>query len=150
MRHRSVLPIAFTLIITAVWAWSQPVRAEAPAGDRDLLVILASERLETQAMALILANHTLQRERQVHILLCDAAARLALDGAEAEPVKPIDRSPVQLLQAAMAAGADVQVCAIFLPNAGLEPDALAQDITVATPPEIAARLVSSKWKVMSF
>ncbi len=145
------LPLAAVAMAAALaFAAPNPAVAEEDDGELDLLVILGSDSLQTQAMAMILANHTLERGRTVNILLCDDAGDLALEGAEAEPVQPPDRSPVQLMQMAMEMGATVQVCAIYLPTSGLEEDALAEGVSVAAPPEIVELMVDPTRQLMSF
>lgn len=144
-------PLAFAAFAASLaLAAPQPASAQDQDGELDLLVILTSDSLQTQAMAMILANHTLDRGRSVDILLCDHAGDLALDGAEADAVKPIDRSPVQLMRAAMDKGANVNVCAIYLPNEGLEADALADGVGNAKPPQIVEMMVDPGRQLMSF
>jgi hypothetical protein len=50
----------------------------------------------------------------------------------------------------MKAGATVQVCAVYLPNRGLAPDALIDGVTVATPPAMAAGMMADGARVWSF
>jgi len=128
------------------------VAAPARAGDeaQDLFVILGSGSTQTQAMAMVLANHTRKRGPDVDILLCDAGARLAVRGTEGETVQPPDRTPGELMRAAMRKGADVSVCAIFLPSTKHTRADLIDGVTTAKPPQMVDRLVDEDTNVMSF
>jgi hypothetical protein len=50
----------------------------------------------------------------------------------------------------MKAGAKVEVCALFLPNADLKPGDLLDGISVAKPPEIAAYMMQGNVKVLTY
>ena len=59
-------------------------------------------------------------------------------------------SPQGLMQQIMQAGATVEVCAIYLPNKGVEASALLDGIGQAAPPEVARRLLAERTRIMSF
>ncbi len=122
---------------------------ESPAG---LLAIITSESNDTQAMALILTTHYARGGRDVRVLLCDHAGGLAVSDSDmgSTVVQPADRSPRQLLQGIIEAGAVVEVCAIFLPGAGLEEADLVGGVGVARPPEIAGLMASPDWRLFTF
>ncbi|MCC5811587.1 MAG: hypothetical protein JJU06_14550 [Ectothiorhodospiraceae bacterium] len=114
--------------------------AGAGAADKDhLLSTLTSGSNESQAMALILTRHYLQQGGSAQVLLCDAAAELALEGSDAgsQVVEPAGASPRQMLGALLEAGVPVQVCAIFLPNREETESDLRDGISVARPVDIA-------------
>ena len=50
----------------------------------------------------------------------------------------------------MEAGGVVEVCAIYLPNKGVDADALTDGVTPAKPPAMAARLLAPNARIMSF
>jgi intracellular sulfur oxidation DsrE/DsrF family protein len=77
------------------------------------------------------------------------ALRAAPEAATA-PLKPSGLTPQGLMQDLMKAGATVQVCAVYLPNRGLAPDALIDGVTVATPPAMAAGMMADGARVWSF
>lgn len=55
-----------------------------------------------------------------------------------------------MLQGLIKAGAKVEVCALFLPNADMSPSDLAEGIGVAKPAEIAGYLLQANVKTISF
>ncbi len=59
-------------------------------------------------------------------------------------------SPQGLMRKIMEAGAPVEVCAIYLPNKGLEADALIEGITAAKPQEMAAHLLAPDTRLLTF
>lgn len=105
---------------------------------KEWLVILSSSDIETQAMALILATNESAQGTAIRILLCDAAGLLAVKGETtgSEIVKPIGRSPRQMLQGLINNGARVEICAIFLPNRDIHKDSLLEGVQVAHPNSI--------------
>jgi len=122
---------------------------DAPA----LVTVLTSDEPQTQLMSMVLTMQALQQGAKAHILLCGPAGDLALKDAPASataPQKPKGMSPQGLMQKIIGAGAAVEVCAIYLPNKGVGSEALLDGITPAQPPEMAARLMASNTKVLSF
>lgn len=119
----------------------------------NLVTILASGEPQTQLMSMVLSMQSMQQGAETHILLCGPAGDLALkeppDSATA-PQKPRGMSPQGLMQKIMAGGATVEVCAIYLPNKGVEADALLDGIVAAAPPDMAARLLAPNTRIMSF
>ncbi|MCP5150732.1 MAG: hypothetical protein H6983_07895 [Ectothiorhodospiraceae bacterium] len=118
-----------------------------------MLVTLTSADTEAQAMALVLSNQVAAGGTAVHLLLCSAAGDIALStppAAATRVVTPTGMTVRGLLEALMAKGARVDVCAIYLPNRGLDPKALATGIGVAKPPAIAAEMVDSGVRLASF
>lgn len=119
----------------------------------DLVTILASGDAQTQLMGMVLTMQSMQQGAGVHILLCGPAGDLALKDAPAAataPQKPKGMSPQGLMQAIMAKGGRVEVCAIYLPNKGVGADALLDGIGSAKPPEMAARLLADDTRILSF
>ena len=115
-----------------------------------MLTILASENTETQAMALVLSNQTAKAGVPVHLLLCGPAGDIALATAPAAATKvvtPKGMTVRTLLEALMAKGATVDVCAIYLPNRKLPQTALLKGVGVAKPPVIAAEMANLKTKL---
>lgn len=115
-----------------------------------LLTILSTAEEETQMMALVLTNQAVQQGADVTILLCGQAGYLATDEGPSRSFAPIDRSPRDLLRALLRQGADVRICAIFLPNRDLHEDALAEGVSVARPPEITRLMLEPKTRLLSF
>jgi len=116
---------------------------------QDILVYLTSGSGQTQGMALILSGQMLQQKAKVHVLLCDDAGDLALANTSSDKLKPLDKSPEELLNALIQQGATVEVCALYLPNRSTNVT-LKPDIDVAKPPVIASKLLDEKVKTFSF
>src|SRR6056297_3755385 len=118
-----------------------------------LVTILTSDDPQTQLMSMVLTMQSLKQGAQTYTLLCGPAGDLALKDAPASataPQKPKGMSPQGLMQKIMETGATVEVCAIYLPNKGVKPEALLDGVTAAQPPEMAARLLAPDARIMSF
>lgn len=118
-----------------------------------LVTILASGEPQTQLMSMVLTMQAMQQGANAYILLCGPAGDLALKDAPASataPQKPRNMSPQGLMQKIMQSGATVEVCAIYLPNKGVDATALLDGVSAAKPPEVAERMLSDDTQVMSF
>ena len=130
----------------------------APAAQADepgkLVTILTAAEPQTQLMAMVLTMQAAQQGAKAHILLCGPAADIALKDAPASattPQKPRDMSPQGLMQMIMQkTGTTAEVCAIYLPNAGLDAGALLDGVSAAKPDAMAARLLAADTRIMSF
>jgi predicted peroxiredoxin len=115
------------------------------------LFIVTSDSLQTQGMAMILANAMREQGTTPHILLCDAAGELAIDGYESETeLGPRGVKPEGLMQMMMGEGAGVDVCAIYLPNTDYEEGDLREGVGVAAPGPMAEMRRDPKIPVFSF
>jgi len=116
----------------------------------EVLVILSSDSLQTQGMAMVLSNTMAQKGAKVNVLLCDEAGDLALKAYEAEPLAPKNVTPGQMLRGLMKAGGTVNVCALYLPNSEYSKDDLLDGVGVATPPAMAAQMLDRKMRTFTF
>lgn len=132
---------AMTLLFTA---------GSALADDDRWLVMLTSGDVQTQGMALVLATEAQRQGTPVRVLLCDEAGNLALKDFTPPTLKPRDVTPKQMLQGLMQNGAQVQVCALFLPNSGKTAADLIDGVTAASPPEIVNQLNDNDTRILSF
>jgi intracellular sulfur oxidation DsrE/DsrF family protein len=126
-----------------------PVRAEPGS----VVALVTSAEAQTQFMAMVLTIHAVKAGAAASVLLCGPAGDMALRAAPeaaTAPLKPSGLTPQGLMQDLMKAGATVQVCAVYLPNRGLAPDALIDGVTVATPPAMAAGMMADGARVWSF
>ena len=142
MLKKILIALSFALIFssTVVQAQSQPVT-----------VIINSDSRMTQGIALVLTHQMLEQGAAVNVLLCDEAGHLALANApEVEPLRPNNVTPEQLLIGAMQKGANVQVCALYLPNQGVQASDLKQGITPAQPPAIGTELLEDSRRVFIY
>lgn len=126
----------------------------ASAADKpDLVTILSAGEPQTQLMSMVLTMQAVQQGSNAYILLCGPAGDLALNDAPASataPQEPRGMSPQGLMQRIMDAGATVEVCALYLPNKGVGPEALLDGVTAAQPPAMAARLLAPNARILSF
>ncbi|WP_404471826.1 hypothetical protein LG301_14285 [Vreelandella venusta] len=121
------------------------------------LMVLTSDAVQTQAMAMILGNAMRQQGTDLHILLCDAAGDLAVEGyASEEAVKTPPSNPAGevkpegMLQMLMGEGVGVDVCAIYLPNTDYTEEDLLEGVGVAAPGAIAEMMRDPAIPVYSF
>jgi hypothetical protein len=131
------------------------VLAGAAAADdaRPLVTVVTAENPQTQLMAMVLSMQAVEQGHSLRILLCgpggDLALRDAPEGATA-PQPPRDMSPQGLMQALMGRGAQVEVCAIYLPGLGADAGVLLEGVGVAQPPEMAGAMLAEGTVVWSF
>lgn len=125
--------------------------AAIAAPPQRLLSIVTTGDTEAQAMSLILANEARAAGHEVSMLLCSAAgdiARRDVPQAATKVVTPKGMSVKMLLTGFMKQGGKVSVCAIYLPNRGLKPDALVEGIGVESPTAAAAQMADPAVKVI--
>lgn len=134
--------IAATAGVTAV---AEPVSNKTEKA----LFILTSDSLQTQGMSMVLANAMAKQGVQVNVLLCDKAGDLALKSTTSATLKPMGATPEGLMMNLIKGGAQVKVCALYLPNKGTSKEELRDGITVASPPEMAAMMGQQETKIIS-
>ena len=129
---------------------SAALMASPAAAGQKMLMLLSAPAAEAQAFNLVLANQIQRSGNPVHLLLCSEAGDMALKVAPAAataPVTPQGLTVRSLLEGLIKQGATVQVCAIYLPNRKLQPDALMEGVSAAKPQDIAAMMVDPAVKV---
>ena len=115
------------------------------------LFIVTSDSLQTQGMAMILANAMREQGTSLDILLCDAAGELGVEGYESETeLGPRGVKPEGLMRMMMGEGASVNVCAIFLPNTEYDEEDLREGVGVAAPGPIAEMMRDPNIPTFSF
>lgn len=138
------------LIVAALVAPSLMSAAEL----KGLNMLMTSPDAQTQMMGMVLGGSVVNDQKKVlNITLCGPAGNLALKEFKAADIKRPDGSvanPKMALQGLMKAGASVQVCPLFLPNAGKDAAALVEGITVAKPPMVAKGLTDGDFNNISF
>lgn len=136
--------IAFSLFAATV----------AHASPQKLVTIVTSPEAQTQLMAMVLTFQAVQQGAQAHILLCGPAGDMALKDAPETvraPQKSKDMSSQGLMSMILEkTSTTAEVCAIYLPNADLQADALIKGVTAANPEKMAARLLADDTRIMSF
>lgn len=122
----------------------------AAAQAEELFVSIHSGSAMAQGAGLVLAGQALEQKASVRVLLCDAAGDIALSGKEMPSLKPRNVTPQQMLQGVVKAGAKVEVCALYLPNAGKQPADLIAGVTPAKPADVAAHLLKPGVQTLAF
>ncbi len=141
---------ASLLLASALFAGTAQATETEANSVNDALVIVNSGSLQTQGMAMVLANAMQARGTQVEVLLCDQAGDLALSQTQNPTLKPRDVTPEQLLQKLQKGGASVNVCALYLPNSEHDKSDLREGVGVAAPPAIATKMTAANTRVYSF
>ncbi|MBT9490509.1 MAG: hypothetical protein IV093_23630 [Rubrivivax sp.] len=116
----------------------------------DLFVNIHSGSAMAQGAGLVLAGQALEQKASVRVLLCDAAADIALTGQAMPTLKPRNVTTQQMLHGVIKAGAKVEVCALYLPNIGKQASDLIAGVTPAKPAEVAAHLLKPGVNTLAF
>jgi predicted peroxiredoxin len=135
------------IILSALMALSLSSFAQTPS---EAFFNVTSADNQSQGMAMVLATQMVEQKAAVRILLCGPAGQLALKTYEPAALKPRNVTPKQMMAGLMKAGATVEVCALFLPNADRTPADLTEGVTVAKPPEVAAYMLKPGVKAFGF
>lgn len=121
---------------------------------KGLNVLVNSGNSQTQAMAMVLSLMTIKKhKKEVHIVLCGEAGDLADKNIKGVPVKrPNGKSPSakQHLKLLIKKGAKVEVCPLYLPNAGKDKSVLLEGVTIAKPPMVAGSLLNKDFANITF
>jgi len=121
---------------------------------KGLNVLINSAHPQTQAMAMVLSLMSINKHnKQVHITLCGPAGDLADKNIKGIAVKrPNGKAPSAKdnLKLLIQKGAKVEVCPLYLPNAGKDESVLLEGITVAKPPVVAGRLLNKDFQNITF
>jgi sulfur relay (sulfurtransferase) complex TusBCD TusD component (DsrE family) len=125
------------------------ISAHAQSGPNLYFTVNSSDAM-VQGAAMVLAGQALEQKANVRVLLCGQAAGIAVQGQQMPTLKPRDVTPQQMLQGVLKAGAKVEVCALFLPNTGLKPEALIPGVTPAKPADVAAYMLKPDVKMLAF
>ncbi len=145
--------MSFSRTLTAAamgLALATPAFAE---GADKLVTVVTSENPQTQLMAMVLTAQAVEQGAETRILLCGPGGDLALiDAPESATAEqpPRGASPQGMLQMLMGNGVTVEVCAIYLPGLGAEPDVLIEGVGVAQPPAMAGAMMDAEARVWSF
>jgi intracellular sulfur oxidation DsrE/DsrF family protein len=135
------------IVLSTLMALSLSSFAQTPA---EAFFNVTSADNQSQGMAMVLATQMVEQKAAVRVLLCGPAGQLALKTYEPAALKPRNVTPKQMMAGLMKAGATVEVCALFLPNADRTPADLTDGVTVAKPPEVAAYMLKPGVKAFGF
>ncbi len=141
------------LALAAVAAASLAAATPAQADGQTVLALVTTPDPQVQGMAFVLLGQMRQQGATVEVMLCGAAADLARrepTGEAATPLRPMNATPAQMLRTLVTAGVRTEVCALYLPNAGVGPEALIEGVRPAAPPEMARRMTAAGARVLPF
>lgn len=116
----------------------------------ELFVNIQTSGAMAQGAGLVLASQALAQKASVRVLLCDAAADIAVAGHSLPTLKPRNVTAQQMLQGLIQGGAKVEVCALYLPNSGKQAADLIPGVTPAKPADVAAHLLTPGVQILSF
>ncbi|MDP3132322.1 MAG: hypothetical protein Q8M78_05225, partial [Burkholderiaceae bacterium] len=77
-------------------------------------------------------------------------ADIAVAGKDMPSLKPRNVTPQQMLQGLIKNGAQVEVCALYLPNSGRTAAELIPGVTPAKPADVAAHLLKPGMATLAF
>ena len=138
----------YTLVLAAFLLLAGTALAEQGKG---LNVVVTTADRQAQMMAMVLSIQTMKKHgKEINMMLCGAADDLALQSTKTNTFLPPKKSPTMLLKLLLKTGASVQVCPLYLPNAGKTTDDLIEGITVAKPPVVAGKLLDKDYQNLTF
>lgn len=139
---------ALMLLAGASVTAALPAAAQEP---QRVLALVTTAEPQVQGMAFVLLNAMRQQGATVEVMLCGPAADLARrEPPAATPLRPMNTTPAAMLAGMVRAGVRTEVCALYLPNAGLGPEALLEGVRPAQPPEMARRMTDRATTVLPF
>lgn len=147
---RTIIGVALASLLCAVSLGVSAQAANHQHGVQKALVILSDSSNQTQGMAMVLSNTLSDQGAKVTVLLCDRAGDLALKSDQSTSLKPRDLTPGQMLRRLISQGANVNVCALYLPNSEYTQNDLLEGVGVATPPEMAKQMLDPNVRVFAF
>ena len=138
----------YTSVLAAFLLLAGTALAEQGKG---LNVVVTTADRQAQMMAMVLSIQTMRKHgKEINMMLCGAAGDLALRSTKTDTFLPPNKSPTMLLKLLLKTGASVQVCPLYLPNAGKTTDDLIEGITVAKPPVVAGKLLDKDYQNLTF
>jgi len=140
---------AFTKLLAA-FALLVSFNNIASAGESKTFVVVTSGETEVQGMAMVLSMQALKNGSDVRILLCGSGGDIALKSKKSMALKPINKSPRQMMMGLMSKGVTVEVCALYMPNRDLSEADLVDGIKGVTPPVIGTYMADPSVRYFSF
>ncbi len=148
---RKTLPaLAFALMAGLACTSVANAAAAAEQPKPNLFVVVTSADPQTQGMAMVLTMESVRQGAKVQVLLCGPGGDMALKGSPQTALKPKNVTPQAMLGKAMEMGVTVEVCALYLPNAGKTAADLMDGVGEAKPPAIAAALLAPDTRLFTF
>ncbi len=117
---------------------------------KNLLVVVTTDDPMTQLMSMVLATQALKKGATVDVLLCGEAGSLAVKNSREVLLKPNNKSPQMLLSNLVQNGVNVELCPPYLPNKDKTAADLVDGVSIANPPQVAAKLLAEDTKILSY
>jgi hypothetical protein len=141
------------LVVAAVAMAAALPDSRAQEPQPDLVTVVTSAEPQTQLMAFVLTAQAREQGARVRVLLCGPGGDIALEDAPetaTAPQEPQGMSPQALMLRLAGAGVPVEVCALYLPNKGVGPEALLEGVGTALPPDMAAAMLAPNTRLLTF
>jgi hypothetical protein len=116
-----------------------------------LLVLVTSPNPMVHAMAMLLTREALTRQTPVRMVLCGAGGDLAFSGYAGPVFQPAGVTAQQMLRGVIQAGAQVQICPLYLANTpGANAAGLIEGVTPTTPADVGAYMDGPDVRYLNF
>ncbi len=122
----------------------------APGEVTGIFVVVTAPDPQVQTMAMSLSLQVLNRGKTIHILLCGPAGELAVKGSAETVLKPLNKSPQELLRGFLKKNITVEVCPFFIANSDWSEADLLPGVGMAKPPDVAAGMLEPGVKLFTF
>lgn len=139
---------AFALVVVALLGAGAPVSAQTKPR---LLVLVTSSNPMVHGMAMLLTREALARQTPVRMVLCGAGGDLAFPTYAGPVLQPAGVTAQQMLRGVIQAGAQVQICPLYLANtAGASAATLIEGVTPTTPADVGAYMDGADVRYLNF
>jgi predicted peroxiredoxin len=147
---RFLLPAALAVLVALGGGAVSTTPAQAQETTSKLFIVVTSAEPQVQGMAMILGLQARSHGSAVRLLLCGAGGDMALKDSQQAPLKPMDKTPQELLQKLVSQGATAEVCGLYLPNSGHGPEALIDGVEPVKPPVIGTYMADPAVRYFTF
>lgn len=138
----------FALVLLGLFSPTSPASAQAKPR---LLVLVTSPNPMVHAMAMLLTREALARQTSVRVVLCGAGGDLAFPAYTGQVFQPAGLTAQQMLRGVIQAGAQVQICPLYLANtAGASAAGLIEGVTPTTPADVGAYMDGPDVRYLNF
>jgi len=145
MMRRSLL---IALALAGLFASGAPASAQTKPR---LLVLVTSSNPMVQAMAMLLTREALGRQTPVRMVLCGGGGDLAFPTYAGPALQPAGLTAQQMLRGVIQAGAQVQICPLYLANTpGISAAGLIEGVAPTTPADVGAYMDGADVRYLNF
>lgn len=141
------LLVAVTLTLAGLFGAAPAAAQTKPR----LLVVVTSANPMVQAMAMLLTREALTRQTPVRMVLCGSGGDLAFPTYAGPAFQPAGLTAQQMLRGVIQAGAQVQICPLYLANTpGAAASGLIDGVTPTTPADVGTYMDGPDVRYVSF